>query len=62
MDNRSFLRLELGTLLGLIHRRDCKAAMVLPQQMLVWCPFDKIGVRFLLRDIAALKIDHHAAL
>jgi tetratricopeptide (TPR) repeat protein len=62
VDNRSFLRLAHGTLLGLMHRGDGKAAMALAQQMLAWCPMDNIGVRFLLGDIALLKGDHHAAL
>ena len=62
VDNRSFLRLAHGTLLGLMHRRDGKAAMALAQQMLAWCPMDSIGVRFLLGDIALLKGDHHTAL
>jgi tetratricopeptide (TPR) repeat protein len=62
VDNRSFLRLAHGTLLGLMHRRDGKAAMALAQQMLAWCPMDNIGVQFLLGDIALLQGDHHAAL
>jgi tetratricopeptide (TPR) repeat protein len=62
VDNRSFLRLAHGTLLGLMHRRDGKAAMALAQQMLTWCPMDNIGVRFLLGDIALLMGDHHTAL
>ncbi len=60
--SRSFLRLAHGTLLGLMHRRDGKAAMALAQQMLAWSPMDNIGVRFLLGDIALLTGDHHAAL
>jgi tetratricopeptide (TPR) repeat protein len=62
MNNRSFLRLAHGTLLGLMRKRDGKAATALSQQMLAWCPMDNIGVRFLLADIALLKGDHHAAL
>ncbi len=62
VDNRSFLRLAHGTLLGLMHRRDGKAGLALAQQMLAWCPMDNIGVRFLLGDIALLKGDHHSAL
>ncbi len=66
MDNRPFLRLAHGTLLGLMHRRDKakggKAAMALAQQMLAWCLMDNIGVRFLLGDIALLQGDHRAAL
>jgi tetratricopeptide (TPR) repeat protein len=60
--NRSFLRLAHGTLLGLMHKRDGKAAMALAQQMLAWCPMDNIGVRFLLGDIALLQGDHKAAM
>jgi hypothetical protein len=62
VDNRSFLRLAHGTLLGLMHKRDGKAAMALAQQMLASCPMDNIGVRFLLGDIAMLQGDYHAAL
>ena len=54
VDNRPFLRLAHGTLLGLMRRRDKakggEAAMVLAKQMLAWCPIDNIGVRFLLGD------------
>jgi tetratricopeptide (TPR) repeat protein len=62
IDNRSFLRLAHGTLLGLMHRREGEAAMALAKQMLAWCPMDNIGVRFLLGDIALLKGDHKAAM
>jgi tetratricopeptide (TPR) repeat protein len=62
VDNRSFLRLAHGTLLGLMHRRDGKAAMALAQQMLAWCPMDNIGVRFLLGDIALIQGDYPTAM
>ena len=55
VDNRSFLRLAYGTLLGLMHKRDGKAATALAQQMLASCHMDNIGVQFLLGDIALLK-------
>lgn len=55
IDNRSFLRVAHGTLLGLIHRRDQSAAMALAQQMLAWCPTDNIGIRLLLDEITLLK-------
>ena len=65
VDNRPFLRLAHGTLLGLMRRRD-KAnggeAMALVKQMLAWCPMDNIGVRFLLGDIALLQGDHQTAM
>jgi tetratricopeptide (TPR) repeat protein len=66
VDNRSFLRLAQGTLLGLMRRRDKakggEAAMALSKQILAWYPMDNIGVRFLLGDIALLQGDHPAAM
>jgi len=66
VDNRSFLRLAHGTLLGLMRRRDKakggEAAMALAKQMLAWCPMDNIGVRFLLGDIALRQGDHQTAM
>ena len=66
VDNRPFLRLAHGTLLGFMRQRDKakggEAAMALAKQMLAWCPMDNIGVRFLLGDIALLQGDHKAAL
>ena len=62
IDNRSFLRLAHGSLLGLMHRREGVTAMMLAKQMLAWCPMDNIGVRFLLGDIALLKGEHKAAM
>lgn len=66
VDNRPFLRLAHGTLLGLMRRPDKakggETAMALAKQMLAWCPMDNIGVRFLLGDIAFLQGDHQAAM
>ncbi|WP_312262322.1 hypothetical protein [Limnohabitans sp.] len=66
VDNRPFLRLAHGTLLGLMRQRDRakggEAAMALAKQILAWCPMDNIGVRFLLGDIALLQGDHQAAM
>jgi tetratricopeptide (TPR) repeat protein len=66
VDNRPFLRLAHGTLLGLMRRRDKEkggeAAVVLAKHLLTWCPMDNIGVRFFLGDIALLQGDHQAAL
>ncbi len=66
VDNRPFLRLAHGTLLGLMRRRDQakggEAAMALAKQMLAWCPKDNIGVHFLLGDIALRQGDHKAAM
>lgn len=50
VDNRPFLRLAHGTLLGLMRRRDRakggEASMALAKQMPAWCPMDNIGVVF----------------
>lgn len=62
IDNRSFLRVAHGTLLGWMHQGKGKAAMELARQLLAWSPMDNIGVRFLLGDIALLQGDHEAAL
>jgi tetratricopeptide (TPR) repeat protein len=62
MDNRSFLRLAHGTLLGLMHRREGKSALVLAKKLLAWCPMDNLGVRFLLGDIALITGDRKAAM
>ncbi len=66
VDNRPFLRLAHGTLLGLMRRgnkaKGGEAAMALAKQMLAWCPMDNIGVRFFLGDIALLQGDHPAAM
>lgn len=62
INNRSFLRVAHGTLLGWMHQGKGKAAMALARQLLAWCPMDNIGVRLLLGDIALLQGDHQAAL
>jgi tetratricopeptide (TPR) repeat protein len=62
IDNRSFLHLAHGTLLGLMHRREGKSAMVLAKKLLAWCPMDNLGVRFLLGDIALITGDRKAAM
>jgi len=62
IDNRPFLRLAHGTLLGLMHRRDCGAALPLARQMLAWCPGDNLGIRYLMGDIALLMGDYPAAM
>jgi len=62
IDNRSFLRLAHGTLLGLMHRRESKSAMVLAKKLLAWCPMDDLGIRLLLGDISLLAGDSHAAM
>jgi len=62
VDNRSFLRVAHGYLLGLMHQRDGKAAKSLAKKMLAWCPSDNLGVRYLMGDISLLSGDHKTAL
>ena len=70
-ENRPFLRLAHGTLLGLMRKRGQldadrvkagQAAEALANQLLAWCPMDNLGVRYLLGDIALLKGDLKAAM
>lgn len=62
IDNRSFLRVAKGHLLGLMHRGDGKVAMAMAKKLLAWCPADNLGVRMLLGDISLLKGDRKSAL
>lgn len=62
IDNRSFLRLAHGTLLGLMHRRQGKPAGALAKKLLAWCPMDNLGVRMLLGDIRLMQGDSKAAM
>ena len=65
VDNRPFLRIAHGTLLGLMHRREDKEALdeaqALATELLAWCPMDNLGVRFLRGDIAFLRGDYERA-
>lgn len=54
IDNRSFLRIAHGYLLGLMHRGDGKAAKALAKKLLTWCPADNLGVRLLMGDISLM--------
>ncbi len=58
LDNRPFLRLAHGHLLGLMHVRDAKAASKLCKKMLAWCPNDNLGVRY-LRPLIELMGGHY---
>jgi hypothetical protein len=62
LDNRPFLRLAHGTLLGLVHKGDGEGALKLAKKILAWCPQDNLGVRFLLSKIELLAGNHEAAL
>ena len=62
VDNRSFLRIAHGYLLGLMHRGDGKAAKVLAKKLLAWCPADNLGVRMLLGDISLMTGDTQSAM
>jgi tetratricopeptide (TPR) repeat protein len=62
VDNRSFLRIAHGYLLGLMHRGDGKAAKALAKKLLAWCPTDNLGVRMLLGDISLMTGDTQRAM
>jgi hypothetical protein len=62
IDNRSFLRIAHGYLLGLMHRGDGKAAKALAKKLLAWCPADNLGVRMLLGDISLMTGDTQSAM
>ena len=62
IDNRSFLRVTKGHLLGLMHRGDGKAAMTVAKKLLAWCPVDDLGVRMLLGDISLMMGNRKSAL
>ena len=62
VDNRSFLRIAHGYLLGLMHRGDGKASKALAKKLLAWCPADNLGVRMLMGDISMLIGDTQSAM
>lgn len=62
VDNRPFLRVARGYLLGLMDRRDAEAAQQLAQKMLAWCPADNLGVRMLVGNISMMLGDTRSAL
>jgi tetratricopeptide (TPR) repeat protein len=62
VDNRSFLRIAHGYLLGLMHRGDGKAAKALAKKLLAWCPGDNLGVRMLMGDISMMTGDTKSAM
>ncbi len=62
VDNRSFLRIAHGYLLGLMQRGDGKAAKTLAKKLLAWCPGDNLGVRMLMGDISLMTGDTQSAM
>lgn len=62
IDNRSFLRVTHGNLLGLMHRGDGKAAKALAKKLSAWCPGDNLGVRMLMGDISMMTGDTKSAM
>jgi tetratricopeptide (TPR) repeat protein len=62
IDNRSFLRIAHGYLLGLMHRSAGKAAKALSKKLLAWCPGDNLGVRMLMGDISMMTGDTKSAI
>jgi len=62
IDNRSFLRVAHGYLLGLMHRGDGKSAKAVAKKLLAWCPGDYLGVRMLMGDISMMTGDTKSAM
>jgi len=62
VDNRSFLRIAHGYLLGLMHQGDGKAFKALAKKLLAWCPADNLSVRMLLGDISLMTGDTQSAM
>ncbi len=62
LDNRSFLRIAHGYLLGLMHRGNGKAAKAMAKKLLAWCPADNLGVRMLVGDISLMTGDSKSAM
>lgn len=62
IDNRSFLRIAHGYLLGLMHRGDGKSAKALAKKLLAWCPSDNLGIRMLVGDISLMTGDSKGAM
>ena len=62
VDNRSFLRIARGYLLGMMHRGNGKAAEALANQLLAWCPDDNLDVRMLVGDISLMNGDSKSAM
>ena len=62
LENRPFLRVAHGYLLGLMHDQQARKAKSLAKKLLHWSPSDNLGVRFLMPDINFLNGDNTAAL
>jgi tetratricopeptide (TPR) repeat protein len=62
LENRSFLRVAHGYLLGLMHAQENRKAKALANKLLRWCPQDNLGVRFLIPDINFINGEVEAAL
>jgi tetratricopeptide (TPR) repeat protein len=62
IDNRSFLRIAHGYLLGLMDRGEGKTAKALARKLLAWCPNDNLGIRLLMGDISLLNGDTKGAM
>jgi len=62
LENRSFLRVAHGYLLGLMHAQEGRKAKALANKLLRWCPQDNLGIRFLVPDINFINGEVEAAL
>lgn len=62
LDNRSFLRVSYGYMLGLCHMELPKRALALANKLLRWNPSDNQGVRLLVGDLKMLAGDDDGAM
>lgn len=62
VNNRPFLRLGWGHLLGLTHRDQPAKALTLARKLLRWCPSDNLGVRFHIPNLQYTRGDLDGAL
>lgn len=61
-DNRSFLRVAYGYILGLSHRRQPRPALSVANRLLRWNPSDNQGVRLLMGDLKLMAGDYPGAM
>lgn len=62
LNNRPFLRLGKGHVLGLLYRGQTAEALAIARKLLRWCPSDNLGVRYLIPDLQYDLGDLDAAL
>jgi tetratricopeptide (TPR) repeat protein len=62
LDNRSFLRVSYGHMLGLCHREQPKKSLALANKLLRWNSSDNQGVRLLVGDLKLSAGDYDGAM